>query len=353
MIAIWYGIISFLLITYLVLDGRNFGAGMLHGLVAKTREERRQVMAALGPRNSWDEVWLVGFAGTLLAVFPRLTASAFSGYYMPLFMILWCLVFRGIALEARGHVNDHLWQGFWDVVFVVANFLLAGLFGVVGGTLLRGVPVDAQGDFSLALFTNFKVHGEVGLLDWYTVSVSIFAAIIMGAHGATYLWSRTKDQVHDRCEFFATRLWIAGAALLPIIIFETTVVRPGLLLHALENPLIYLGVAMAFAGAGLLFTGLSGQNETRAHGASNLLVASLLATIAAALFPVMLYSTLVPKYSMTACSTASSPHDLLLALCWWPVTFVLAVAYSVFIARHFSGKVDTLRDNQGFPDSSP
>ena len=90
MIAAWYGIASFMLIVYVALDGRNFGAGMLHWLVARTPEERRQVIAAIGPLWSWHEVWLVGFGGTLLAVFPKLLASAFAGYYLALFLILWC-----------------------------------------------------------------------------------------------------------------------------------------------------------------------------------------------------------------------------------------------------------------------
>src|SRR5947208_1637218 len=94
MIAIWYAVVSFMLIVYIVLDGRNFGAGMLQWFVARTPEERRQVIAAIGPLWSWHEVWLVGFGGTLVAVFPRLMASAFAGYYLALFLILWCLILR-------------------------------------------------------------------------------------------------------------------------------------------------------------------------------------------------------------------------------------------------------------------
>ena len=123
MIAAWYGVVSFMLITYVVLDGRNFGAGILHGIVARTPEERRQVVAAIGPLWSWHEVWLVGFGGTLVAVFPRLMASAFAGYYLALFLILWCLILRGIALEVGAHIDDRLWQSFWDFVFVVASGL--------------------------------------------------------------------------------------------------------------------------------------------------------------------------------------------------------------------------------------
>src|SRR5438046_8882159 len=103
MIATWYGIVSFMLITYVALDGRNFGAGMLHWLVARTPQERRQVVAAIGPLWSWHEVWLVAFGGTLFAVFPELLASAFAGYYLALFLILWLLILRGRAMALVGY----------------------------------------------------------------------------------------------------------------------------------------------------------------------------------------------------------------------------------------------------------
>src|SRR5205085_12210237 len=109
MIAIWYAVVSFTLIIYIVLDGRNFGAGMLQWFVAKTAEERRQVIAAIGPLWAWHEVWLVGFGGTLVAIFPRLTASALAGYYRALFLTLWCWILRGVWIEVGGHVNDSLW----------------------------------------------------------------------------------------------------------------------------------------------------------------------------------------------------------------------------------------------------
>src|SRR5215813_13168655 len=244
MIAIWFAVVSFMLIAYVVLDGRNFGAGMLHWLVAKTPLERRQVVAAIGPLWSWHEVWLVGFGGTLIAVFPRLMASAFAGYYLALMLILWGLILRGIALEVAGHINDRLWQGLWDFVFTFANFLLAILFGAAAGNLERGVPLDAQGNFSMAFFTDFRARGYVGLLDWYTVSIAIFAAVILAAHGATYLTLKTEGLVHDRSLKWARYLWVAVAPLFVVISIETWIVRPDLPGHAIYNPFCWLGLIM-------------------------------------------------------------------------------------------------------------
>src|SRR2546427_9131782 len=264
MIATWYGIPGAMLIIYVVLDGRNFGAGMLHWVVARTPEERRQVVAAIGPLWSWHEVWLVGFGGTLLAVFPRLMASAFAGYYLALFLILWSLILRGIALEVGGHINDRLWQGYWDFNFVLANFLLAILFGAAAGNLARGVPLDTQGDFSMAFFTDFRVRGYVGLLDWYTVSIAIFAAVILAAHGATYLMLKTEGLVHDRSATWAKYLWTAVAPLFLAISVESWLVRPDLPGHAIDNPFCWLGLLVIIVSTITLISGLRYGRDRRA-----------------------------------------------------------------------------------------
>src|SRR6266487_722495 len=305
MIAVWYAIVSFMLIIYIVLDGRNFGAGMLQWFVAKTPEERRQVIAAIGPLWTWHEVWLLGFGGTLIAIFPRLMASAFAGYYLALFLILWCLI-------------------------------------------LRGVSLDAQGNFSMAFFTDFNVRGHVGLLDWYTVSVAVFTAVMLAAHGATYLTLKTEGSVHDRCEKWAKYLWIAVVPLLLIILVESRIVRPDLPGRAWTNPFWWLGLIVIIASTITLISGLTSRRELRAFIGSNFVIFGLLATGAAAIFPVMLHSTLAPENSLTAYAVAAGPMSLRLASFWWPVGFALAVFYFVFISRRYAGKVSVQRDTQGF-----
>ena len=348
MIATWYGIVSLMLIIYVVLDGRNFGAGMLHWFVAKTPEERRQVVAAIGPLWTWYEVWLVGFGGTLLAVFPRLMASAFAGYYLALFLILWGLILRGISLEVAGHINDRLWQGYWDFIFMFSNFLLAILFGAAAGNLARGVPLDAHGEFSMAFFTSFNVRGNVGLLDWYTVSIAIFAAVLLAAHGATYLTLKTQGLVHNRSTRAAKVLWAAVAPLFIVISIESWLVRPDLPGRAIYNPFWWLGLIIAAVSSMALISGLATRREMRAFLGSTFLIVGLLTTGGAAIFPVMLYSTLSPANSLTAYAVASSPNTLRLAFIWWPVGFALATAYFVFISRRYAGKVSATKDNQGF-----
>jgi len=348
MIATWYAVVSFMLIIYIVLDGRHFGAGMLHWFVAKTPEERRQVIAAIGPLWSWHEVWLVGFGGTLVAIFPRLMASAFAGYYLALFLILWCLILRGISIEVGGHINDRLWQGYWDFVFVLSNFLLAILFGAAAGNVARGVPLNADGNFSMAFFTDFNVRGHVGLLDWYTISIAILAAVILAAHGATYLTLKTEGPVHDRSEKYAKYLWAAVVPLGLAVLVESRFVRPDLPGRAWSNPFWWLGLVITVVSIVALVSGLAGRREWRGFLGSNFLIVGLLATGAAAIFPVMLHSTLAPENSLTAYAVAAGPISLHLAAIWWPVGFALAIFYFIYISRRYAGKVSVQRDTQGF-----
>jgi len=347
MVGTWYFIVSFVLIVYIALDGRNFGAGTLHYIVARTPEERQQVIAALGPLWSWHEVWLVAFGGTLLLAFPRLMASAFAGYYLALFLILWCSILRGVSIELGGHIDNRLWQSFWDFVFVVSSLLLATLFGVAAGNLIRGVPLDVDGTFSLAFFTDFRVHGNVGLLDWYTVSIAVFTVVMLGAHGATYLMLKTEGSVHDRSATWAKFLWAAAAPLFLAISAESWVVRPDPFAHAIHHTICWLGLLLLIVSIVMLISGLSRNKEGRAFIASNLVLGSILGTGAGTIFPVMLYSTLNPENSLTAYSVAASRGTLLIASAWWPISLALTIIYAVLISRRYAGKVSAKGDMRG------
>ena len=200
----------------------------------------------------------------------------------------------------------------------------------------------------MAFFTNFNVRGNVGLLDWYTLSIAILAAVMLAAHGATYLTLKTEGPVHDRSAKWAKYLWIAVVPLLLVILIESRIVRPDLPGRAWTNPFWWIGLVVIIASTIALVPGLSGRRERRAFLASNFLIVGLLATGAAAIFPVMLHSTLAPENSLTAYAVVSSPTTLLRASFWWPIGFALAVFYSVFISRRYGGKVSVQRDTQGF-----
>ena len=238
-----------------------------------------------------------------------------------------------------------MWQRFWDFVFVVSSILLAVLFGAAAGNVARGVPLDRTGNFSMAFFTNFGVRGDnFGLLDWYTVSVAVFATVMLAAHGANYLALKTDGPVHDRSQALAKWLWAAIAPLLLIVSLESWYVRPELPGRMIANPLVWLGVVVILASAAALVSGLRTRHELRAFLGGNFLIVGMLATGAAGIFPVMLLSTLAPENSMTAYSVASSPHALFVASIWWPVALILTTTYFFYMSRHYHGKVSVTRD---------
>src|SRR5947207_11110759 len=119
MVELWYGIVALMLTLYVVLDGFDLGAGMLHVVVARTEAERRQVLAAIGPFWDGNEVWLLAAGGALFLAFPGTLAAGVSGFAFAVFLVLWCLMGRGLAIELRGQVDDPLWRSLWDAIFVV------------------------------------------------------------------------------------------------------------------------------------------------------------------------------------------------------------------------------------------
>src|SRR5258706_2484125 len=198
MVELWFGIVTVMLTLYVVLDGFDLGAGALHLLVARSDAERRQVLAAIGPFWDGNEVWLLATGGALFVAFPQVLAAGLSGFYFAIFLVLWCLILRGISIEFRSHVRDPLWRAFWDATLGLASTLLAVFFGAALGNLIRGLPIDERGWFGLALFTNWSGRPPVGILDWYTVLVGVFALAAVRRPGAAVLPSRTRAPVGAR-----------------------------------------------------------------------------------------------------------------------------------------------------------
>src|SRR3984893_11360612 len=152
--TVWFCLVAIMVAVYILLDGFDLGAGAIHLLVAKTKEEKRQVIASIGPVWDGNEVWLIAAGGTLFFAFPVLYASSFSGFYLPLMIVLWLLILRGISVEFRSHIAGGVWSPFWDLTFCLSSALLAIFFGAALGNVVRGVPLDAQGYFFEPLWTD-------------------------------------------------------------------------------------------------------------------------------------------------------------------------------------------------------
>src|SRR6266550_6635794 len=142
--AIWFCLVAVMLAGYVVLDGYDIGAGIVHLLVARSDLERGQILKSIGPFWDGNEVWLIAGGGTLCFAFPRLYASSFSGFYLPLMIVLWLLILRGVGIEFRAHIENRVWQDFFDVIFSISSILLTLFFGAALGNVVRGVPLDSN-----------------------------------------------------------------------------------------------------------------------------------------------------------------------------------------------------------------
>src|SRR6185369_13143746 len=185
--TIWFIIVAFMLTMYVLLDGFDIGAGIVHLIAGRKDDERRSILKAIAPYWDGNEVWLLAAGGTLYFAFPLLYASSFSGFYLPLTMVLWLLMFRGLGIEFRHQVHHPMWVALWDVVFSVASILLAIFFGAALGNVVRGVPLNAQQYFFEPLWTTFTIVPESGILDWYTVLMGVVALCTLTAHGSYYV----------------------------------------------------------------------------------------------------------------------------------------------------------------------
>ena len=247
---VWYVLLAGMLAVYVILDGFDLGAGMLHLFVAKTNAERNVVLRSIGPVWDGNEVWLLAAGGTMILAFPMLYARAFSGFYLPLMIVLWFLVFRALGIELRHHVDHPLWRQFWDVAFSLSSLLLTIFFGAALGNVVRGVAMNDAGVFFAPLWTNFRVDPEPGVLDWYTLIVALNATVAVAMHGAAWIGWRATGDVQRRCGALLSPLWTATLVLTAVTTVATYFVQPQMG-HNLQSTLGWW-LAPGLAVAGLL-----------------------------------------------------------------------------------------------------
>jgi cytochrome d ubiquinol oxidase subunit II len=347
MTELWFGIVAVMLTMYVVMDGFDLGAGALHLFVARSNEERRQVLSAIGPYWDANEVWLLATGGALFVAFPKVLAAGLSGFYFAIFLVLWCLILRGVGIEFRSHVLSPMWRSLWDSVFAAASILLGVFFGCALGNLLRGLPLDHAGWFSLALFTDFSARMPVGILDWYTVLVGVYALLALAMHGGAYLCWKTDGPVQARSRSLARGTAWAVAALWPVMTFLTVRMNPDMFGQFAGRPLAWACAALAAAGLVSVLRGLSRGADRAAFLGSSAFLLGLMAATATSVFPVMLRS-LDAGPSLTAFSASNDAGGLKTALRWWLVGAPLVVVYFAIQFRVHAGKAVAAREGEGY-----
>jgi cytochrome d ubiquinol oxidase subunit II len=339
--TLWYCLVTAMIAAYVILDGYDLGAGVIHLGIAKTDTERRQVLQSIGPLWDGNEVWLVALGGTLFFAFPRLYAASFSGFYLALMVVLWLLILRGLAIEFRSHVEDPVWRSLWDVIFALSSALLAAMFGVALGNVMRGVVLDKSGGFFLALWTNFGVSPPVGALDWYTSTIGLFSLLALTHHGALWVTLRTEGELQQRARRVAHVTWplvLAVGAAATVLTFR---IQPQLSRNLSQAPWGVLPAALALCG--LITARVFAQRgyDSAAFISSSASLFGMLASASFGIYPYVLPSVSDPTFALTIDNTLAGRHGLSVGLAWWVPGMVLAIVYVTYVHIKFSGKVQT------------
>jgi cytochrome bd ubiquinol oxidase subunit II len=339
MLLTWYLLVAIMITAYVVLDGFDLGAGILHLFIAQTDEERQTVIRTIGPVWDGNEVWLLAGGGTLYFAFPLLYASGFSGFYLPLMIVLWLLILRGIGVELRMHLDSPVWRGLFDGAFGLGSLLLAVFYGAALGNVLRGVPLGQDQYFFLPLWTNWRVGAQPGILDWYTVLAAVVALVALALHGAYYVALKTAGEINARAKQVARLLWPALVALTALSLAATLYIRPDLLNNYKRLPVLYVIPAAVAASLFNMWRVGSRGSERAAFLSSCAYLIFMLVGAAAGVYPNLLTSTTDPALNITVYNAHSGTYALSTGLIWWTLGMAIAVGYFVFVYRMFRGKV--------------
>jgi cytochrome d ubiquinol oxidase subunit II len=346
--TIWFCLIAIMIAMYVVLDGFDLGAGAIHLWVARDDAERQQVIRSIGPVWDGNEVWLLAAGGTLYFAFPELYASSFSGFYLPLMIVLWLLILRGIAVEFRGHISTPIWQRLWDVVFSCSSLLLAVFYGAALGNVVRGVPLNQQGYFFEALWTNFRLGPNTGILDWFTIIVGVAALVTLVLHGALWVALKTEGPVQVRSFSLASGMWWIVLVLTVIVTVITFKVQPGVPANLVAHPWGYIFPALALSGlAGMLWF-IRKKDELKSFLASCLYIVGMLTSTVFGLYPLILPASTNPAFSLTVDNAKAPDYGLRIGLAWWIVGMVLVAGYHYHVYSSFGGKVKIEEGGKGY-----
>ena len=336
---IWFWLVAIMIVAYVVLDGFDLGVGILHPFLARTDEDKQLMLRSIGPVWDGNEVWLLAGGGTLYFAFPLLYASAFSGFYLALMIVLWLLIMRGLGVELRMHMEIGVWRAFFDGLFFISSLLLAIFYGAALANVIRGVPLGEDGYFFLPLWTNWRVGPTPGILDWYTVIGGVLALVALALHGALYLATKTENELQQRARAAARFLSIAVLALTIVSLPASLTARPDALGNYRTYPILFIvPVVLLVVLVGIVYFSHK-QDDRRSFACSCFYLAFMLVGAAIALYPRLLPSSSDANRDITIQTALSGPHTLRVGLVWWAFGMCLAVMYFVIVYRMFKGKV--------------
>lgn len=325
--TLWFILWSILWAVYFMLDGFDFGVGVLYNFLAKDDKEKDAMLHTIGPVWDGNEVWLITAGGATFAAFPTTYALMFSYLYTPLLLILFALIFRGVALEFRGQVESRAWKKTWDTAIFFGSLIPALLFGVTFGNIFQGLPMDGAG-----------YHGTLlTLLNPYGLLTGVFFVLMFLVHGSLWLTWKTQGNLSRRASHVANSLWMA--LFFTALVFLTVSGHyTSLFQNYLQRPVLFfvpvLAVLWLIGVKYYLFRGRSFDGFV----ASCMAILLVFVTGAVGLYPNLIPSSIDPGYSLTIFNSSSSIYTLKIMTVVALVFVPIVIAYQGWIYRIFSRK---------------
>jgi cytochrome bd ubiquinol oxidase subunit II len=291
--TVWFALIAVLWMGYFALEGFDFGVGMLLPVLAKSDTERRVMINTIGPVWDGNEVWLLVAGGATFAAFPEWYATLFSGFYLPLLLILVALIVRGLAFEYRAKRDVDSWRGRWDAAIIIGSWVPAVLWGVAFANILRGVPIDADHEY---------VGGFFNLLGPYALLGGVTTALLFLTHGAMFIALKTDGEIRHRARDLGGKLGL-GAAIAAVAFLTWTQVQSG---DAASGIAFALAAVSLLAGLAAVWRGREGW----AFIGTFLAIVVAVAGLFLALFPDVMPTTLASGDSLTTTNAAATAYTL-------------------------------------------
>ena len=308
------------------------------------------MIATIGPVWDGNEVWLLAAGGTLYFAFPALYASGFSGFYLPLMIVLWLLILRGTAVEFRNHVQSPIWIPFWDFVFSHRPaccwryssaphlaMLCAGCRWMRPATSSnRSGPISASAQ-------------HTGILDWFTILVGVQALLALMMHGGLWVQLKTHGAVSERAGNVAGMVWWGVLVMTAVVTGATFVLQPQVIANFHTWPAGYVLPLLAVAGFATIKFELHRKNERNAFLASCTYFLGMLTSVVFGVYPMVLPAR-NPAFSLTVQNAKAADYGLKIGLIWWVIGMALATVYFVYVYRSFAGKVPEAPDSPSHGD---
>ena len=334
----WFVIVTVMLAMYVVLDGFDFGVGMIYPFVARTDTERRTALTSIGPVWNANEVWLIAASAVLFFAYPKAYAAGFSGFYLALILVLWLLIFRGLAVELRAQVDHVLWKQAWDTAFTLSSALLAIVLGTALGNLIRGVPLNGDGYFFVPFWTDFQPGSKPGILDWFTVLLGLTSAVILAFHGANYLAMKTEGVLYQRAVSAAWILGWASAGCTALTVIAVPLVQLNLSLNFSRHPVVYCAPVIGVIALGYSLYFRLYRHDISAFLASCGFIFLMLVSVMFGMYPYILVSTTDPALSLTVFNAATDSYGLTTGIGWFGGGALMILLCQIYLYSQFHGK---------------